>query len=95
MVIQALRHIDQRNVDDAIVSRLQKLLSDDDRMQLLQDIRYAPAWIAAVLRSVAGPDGTILRTGRNPLSASASHHPADDSATASTNSFQLADLIHA
>ena len=57
LVIQALRHIGQRYVDDAIVARLQKRLSDDDRKQLLQDIRYAPAWIAAILRRVADPEG--------------------------------------
>ena len=57
LVIQALCHIGQRHVDDAIVARLQKRLSDDDRTQLLQDIRYAPAWIAAILRRVAGPEG--------------------------------------
>ncbi len=57
LVIQALRHIGQRYVDDAIVARLQKRLSDDDRKQLLQDIRYASAWIAAILRRVAGPEG--------------------------------------
>jgi hypothetical protein len=57
LVIQALRHIGQGHVDDAVVARLQKRLSDDDRRQLLQDIRYAPAWIAAILRRVAGPEG--------------------------------------
>ena len=57
LVIQALRHIGQRYVDDAIVARLQKRLSDVDRKQLLQDIRYASAWIAALLRRVAGPEG--------------------------------------
>jgi len=57
LVIQALRHIGQRYVDDAIVARLQKRLSVDDRKQLLQDIRYAPAWIAAILRRVAALEG--------------------------------------
>ena len=57
LVIQALRHIGQRYIDDTIVTRLRKRLSDDDRKQLLQDIRYAPAWIAAILRRVAGPEG--------------------------------------
>jgi len=57
LVIQALRHIGQRHVADAIVARLKKRLSDDDRKQLLRDIRYAPAWIAAILRRVAGPEG--------------------------------------
>jgi hypothetical protein len=57
LVIQALRHIGQQYVDDAIVARLKKRLSDDDKKQLLQDIRYAPAWIAAILRRVAGSRG--------------------------------------
>jgi hypothetical protein len=57
LAIQALRHIDQRYVDDTIVAHLQKRLSDNDRKQLLQDIRYGPAWIASILRRVAGPEG--------------------------------------
>jgi len=57
LAIQALRHIGQRYVDDTIVARLQKRLSDNDRKTLLQDIRYAPAWIASILRRVAGPEG--------------------------------------
>jgi hypothetical protein len=57
LAIQALRHIGQRYVDDAIVTRLQKRMSDDDKKQLLQDIRYAPAWIATILRRVAGSRG--------------------------------------
>ena len=57
LVIQALRHIGQRYADDAIVTHLKKRLSDDDKKQLLQDIRYAPAWIATILRRVAGSRG--------------------------------------
>ncbi|MFZ4441414.1 MAG: DUF6088 family protein [Syntrophales bacterium] len=57
LVIQALRHIGQGYADDAIVTRLQKRLSDDDKKQLLKDIRYAPAWIAAILRRVSGSGG--------------------------------------
>jgi hypothetical protein len=53
MVIQALRHIGQRHVDDSTVVRLRKRLSVDDKKQLLQDIRYAPAWIVAIMRRVA------------------------------------------
>jgi len=57
LVIQALRHIGQRHVDDSTAAHLRKRLSGDDRKQLLRDIRYAPAWIAAILRRVAGPEG--------------------------------------
>jgi hypothetical protein len=35
------------------VARLRKGLSADDKKQLLQDLRYAPAWIAAIMRRVA------------------------------------------
>jgi hypothetical protein len=44
-------------VDDAVVVRLQKRLSADDKKQLLKDLRYAPAWIAAILQRVAGSEG--------------------------------------
>lgn len=56
--LPALRHIGQQHVDDDVVVRLQKRLIDDDRKQLLQDIRYASAWIAAILRHVAKPEAT-------------------------------------
>jgi len=53
LVIQALRHIGQRHVDESTVALLRKRLSADDKKQMLKDIRYAPAWIAAIMRSVA------------------------------------------
>lgn len=56
LVIQALRHLGQRQVDDAVVANLQKRLSASDKKVLLRDLRYAPAWIAAILRRVAGPE---------------------------------------
>jgi len=43
-------------VDDAVVANLQKRLSASDKKVLLRDLRYAPAWIAAILRRVAGPE---------------------------------------
>jgi len=56
LVIQALRHLGQRQVDDAVVANLQKRLSASDKKVPLRDLRYAPAWIAAILRRVAGPE---------------------------------------
>ena len=56
LVIQALRHLGQRQVDDAVVANLQKKISASDKKVLLRDLRYAPAWIAAILRRVAGPE---------------------------------------
>jgi len=37
------------------VANLQKRLSGSDKKVLLRDLRYAPAWIAAILRRVSGP----------------------------------------
>ena len=52
-VIQALRHIGQRHVDDKMVSILDRQLSSVDRAQLFKDLRYAPAWVADLLRPLA------------------------------------------
>lgn len=55
LVIQALRWLGQRNVDDSIVGQLRNKLSDRDKLQLLKDLRYAPAWVANAMRRVAQP----------------------------------------
>jgi hypothetical protein len=55
LVIQALRHLGQRHLDDSIVQVLQNRLTDDDKKQILKDLRFAPAWIAAIMRKVAKP----------------------------------------
>jgi hypothetical protein len=54
LVIQALRYIGQRHSGDAVMAGMQKRLSAEDKKQLLKDLRYAPAWIAAIMRRVAG-----------------------------------------
>jgi len=54
-VIQALRHLGQRHVDDRVVSILSRQLSDAEKTQLLNDLKYAPAWIAAIFRRLAAP----------------------------------------
>jgi len=56
-VIQALRWLGRRHVDDTAVAILRQRLSRDDRQQLLRDLRYAPAWIGAILRRVAAGKG--------------------------------------
>ena len=50
-IIQALRHIGQRNVDDKTLAILKRQLSKQDRAQLLKDLRYAPAWVANICGS--------------------------------------------
>ena len=55
LVIQALRWIGKRHVDSQAVVLLKRRLPDDDRLRLLKDIRYAPAWVADVMRQIAQP----------------------------------------
>jgi hypothetical protein len=53
-VIQGLRWLGQRHVEDAMVRILRQRLPDDAKKQLLKDVRYAPAWIADIMRQVGG-----------------------------------------
>lgn len=55
MVIQALRWLGKQHVNERTVATLRRQLSESDKQQLAADIRYAPAWIADVIRSVTTP----------------------------------------
>jgi len=52
-MIQALRHIGQRNVNDKTLAILKHQLTRQDKAQALKDLRYAPGWIADILRRLA------------------------------------------
>jgi hypothetical protein len=54
LVIQALKHMGQHSVTGTLVKHLRRNLSRDEKKQLTADMRYAPAWIANVMRQVAG-----------------------------------------
>jgi hypothetical protein len=58
-IIQALRHIGQRNVDEKTLAILARNLTTRDRAQLIKDLHYAPGWIAELMRRLAG-GGTPL-----------------------------------
>ena len=58
LVIQALRHLGRKNVDQKIIARLDHRLDDDTRKQLMKDIRYAPAWIADIIRELTFQEST-------------------------------------
>ena len=58
LVIQALRHSGRKNVDQQIIAQLDRRLNDDARKQLMQDIRYAPAWIADIIHRLASQEST-------------------------------------
>lgn len=53
LVIQALRHLGRQQVDDAVIDRLAHRLSARERRQLVEDIRFAPAWIGTIFRRLA------------------------------------------
>ena len=54
-VIQALRWLGRDHVDHKVVSTLRRRLSDADKRQLQQDLRYAPTWVGGVMRQVVTP----------------------------------------
>ena len=53
LVIQALRHLGQKHVDDVVIQTLQNKLSDQDKKRLMKDIAYAPAWVGKHLRKIS------------------------------------------
>ncbi len=52
-IIQALRHIGQRNVNDKTLAIIRRQLTKQDRVQLLKDLHYTPGWVAEFLRQLA------------------------------------------
>ena len=50
LVIQALQHLRQQHVNDEVIAQLDRRLDSDGRKQLLKDVRFAPAWIADIMR---------------------------------------------
>jgi hypothetical protein len=52
LVIQALRYIGKNQTDAQIIGKLLRRLSPEDKQQLINDIRYAPAWIGEIFRKL-------------------------------------------
>jgi hypothetical protein len=53
LVIQALRHFKQSNIDARIIAKLKKRLSAQDKDVLLADAPLAPVWVAEIMRGLA------------------------------------------
>lgn len=53
-VIQALRWLGKRQVDDHIIAILKERLDAGEKARLMKDIHYAPIWIARIFRAIAG-----------------------------------------
>jgi hypothetical protein len=60
LVIQGLRHIGQRAIDQQVISRLRRSVPARQRVALLRDARYTTDWIADVIRQIA--DNTTSET---------------------------------
>lgn len=52
MIIQALRHLGKDKVDSDVISIIRRSITDADRAVIRKDLRYAPAWIADILRDL-------------------------------------------
>lgn len=55
-VIQALRHIGEKSVDDEVLLRLQKTLSAQDKAILKRDRLYAPGWMQPLFDRILEPE---------------------------------------
>lgn len=53
LVIQALRYLRHPNADERVLQHLRTRLTREDKLVLLADASFAPAWIAAVMRRIA------------------------------------------
>jgi hypothetical protein len=54
-MIEALRYLGEKQVDDQVLSIVRRQIADEDRPILRKDILHAPAWIADMLRPMTGP----------------------------------------
>ena len=52
-IIQALRHIGQRNINDKTLAIIKRQLTPQDQAQLLKDLRHAPGWVSEIMRKLA------------------------------------------
>jgi hypothetical protein len=57
LVIQALRNLGRQHVDEDVIAQLDRRLDTEDRKQLLKDVRFAPAWIADIMRRLGKKKG--------------------------------------
>lgn len=53
LVIQALRWLGKRHIDDKVIARLRRNLKPQDKATLLQDAHLAPAWIGDIFHQLA------------------------------------------
>ena len=54
LVIQALKHLGKKHIDDRMISILKERLSAADKLQLIRDFRYAPEWVGTIFTKLQG-----------------------------------------
>lgn len=52
LIVQALRHLGQAQVDDHVLGIIRRQILDTDKPALREDLRHAPAWIADLLHDL-------------------------------------------
>jgi hypothetical protein len=55
LIIQALEYLGKKNIDDETIAHLRRSLTTKDKKRLINDVRYAPAWIGDHMRAIAQP----------------------------------------
>lgn len=53
LVIQALRHLGKTHVTSERIAHLKRTLPADNRQTLIKDIKFSPAWMHSILRTLA------------------------------------------
>ena len=53
LVIQALRYLGKKRIDQALISRLRSLLSEADKQRLLKATRFGVDWIYKAAQKIA------------------------------------------
>lgn len=52
LIIQALKTLGSDKVDDKVISKLSKVLSDDEKRTILSESQYATSWIHETLKQI-------------------------------------------
>jgi len=54
-IIQALRYLGKSQVNDTVLGTVRRFIGDQDHAAIRRDLRYAPAWIADLVRPLTDP----------------------------------------
>jgi len=54
-VVEALRYLGKRHVDEDVISKLRHRLGAEEKRQLLKDLPIAPTWMGHYFREIASP----------------------------------------